>query len=335
MAASPFTAPSILLEEVRALASGRGWAALVARVGELPQEDWIAEPEVGLHLADALWRVGRSQDALQVAEPLASIFRTQGNQHLLLNLTNIIGIALFGLGRNSEAEDRWNELLAVATEAGGDDYVARASNNLGMIANIRGNREAALLYYGRALAAYRRLGQVRGLAQTHHNLGISYRDLGFAGEADRHFQRAIELAQPDGNVDVIALAESERAMLRATAGDGRFAEVLATRALRRFDELGDPLGRGEALRVLAAAARASQQADTAAVRLDKALQIAQAHGDPLLHAEVQRDRGLLLRDTGDPVAARAALLDAATHFAALGANAEAEAVRAIAADLPA
>jgi hypothetical protein len=44
---------------------------------------------------------------------------------------------------------------------------------------------------------------------------------------------------------------------------------------------------------------------------------------------VQRDRGLLLRDTGDAGAARDALTESAEHFARLGATADAEAIAAI------
>ena len=84
---------------------------------------------------------------------------------------------------------------------------------------------------------------------------------------------------------------------------------MATRALERFTRLGEPLGRADALRVLAAAARASGRDEAAAPFLDDALEIARAHSDPLLMAEVQRDRGLLLRDQGDADAAREALAE--------------------------
>ena len=56
---------------------------------------------------------------------------------------------------------------------------------------------------------------------------------------------------------------------------------------------------------------------------------ARAHSDALLRAEVQRDRGLLLRDRGDTAAAREALADSALQFHGLGAAAEAAAVLAL------
>jgi hypothetical protein len=73
-----------------------------------------------------------------------------------------------------------------------------------------------------------------------------------------------------------------------------------------------------------------QRGDEARALLDDALAVASAHSNRLLLAEVQRDRGLLLRELGDPDAGRAALLDSADHFARLGAIAESEATRALA-----
>ena len=64
-----------------------------------------------------------------------------------------------------------------------------------------------------------------------------------------------------------------------------------------------------------------------------ALEIARSHEDALLHAEVQRDRGMLLRDRGDTAAAREAFDDAAEHFRRIGAAAEAEALTVILANL--
>lgn len=326
---SPRTAPDLLREEIRALAARREWPRLVERVSSLPRGVDGVEPEVAFHYADALRRVGRTLEALAVAESLEAPVRRRGDRRLVVNLVNLLGICLFELGRNDAAEDRFAELLELATEWGDGEFTGRASNNLGMLANIRGDRGRALTCYQHAVAAYQRLGYTRGLAQTCHNLGISYRDLGFGREADEHYVRAIELALASGSEDVAALAETERAMLRARSGDGPLAARLALRARERFERIGDPLGRAEAVRVLAAAARASGRDDEAVLHLEEAFHVAREASDPLLRAEVQRDRGLLLRERGDRDAAREALADAAECFERIGAAAEATAIRAL------
>ncbi len=291
-------------------------------------------PELAFLYMDACLRIAETQRVLEVGAQLEPLVRRRGERRLLLDLINVVGAALFEMGRTADAEARFSELFELATEWENEEYAARACNNLGVLANVRGKRELALTFYQRALAAYHRLGYLRGLAQTHHNLGISYRDLRFECEADTHFQRAIDFARAAQSEDVIALSETERALLRARAGDAPLAEALARRGLERFQRMGDPLGHAEALRVLAAAAHAGGYPILAAERLDQALVIARTYADPLLSAEVQRDRGLLLRDRGQIAAAREALLESADQFALLGAEAEAAAVRTIASQLP-
>jgi tetratricopeptide (TPR) repeat protein len=311
----------------------REWAALAERLRPLGEETLTADPELGFLFADAARRLGETETSRRVAERVEPAALRSGDRRLAVNVVNLRGMALTDGGRLEDAEDAFSRLLELASEWEDEEFAARASNNLGVLANIRGQRETALTCYGRALAAYQRLGYVRGLAQTHHNLGISYRDLAFAEDADAHFRRAIEMGTASAAEDVVAGAELERALLRARAGDGPLAERMARRALERYERLGDPLGRGDALRGVAAALRASGRDPEAHDALDAALVIAQENADPLLLAEVQRDRGLLLRDDGRSDEARDALLESAASFDRLGASAEAAAVRGIAAGL--
>lgn len=332
MSQGSLTGPSQLLREARALAAKREWRLLAATLREHAIGETHAEPELAFLYADASLHLGNAVEAARVAERTLPEVRRGGDRRLLLQLINVLGIAHFESGRMEEAETRLAELLELSMLWEDEEFAARAANNLGVAANVRGRRELALAFYQRALAAYRRLGHLRGLAQTHYNLGLSYRDLHFDAEADRHYRRAIELAEAAGSDDVIALAETERGMLRARWGDGALAESMAARARQRFEEIGDPTGAAQAIRVLAAGARSRGDHELAEARLQEALAIAHSHEDAILRADVQRDRGLLLRDLGRSAEAREALLDAADHFDRMGAVAEAGAVRAIADD---
>jgi tetratricopeptide (TPR) repeat protein len=324
---------ALRLDEARSLAARRDWRALAEWGASLGEPALVAEPEAGYLYADACRRLGDPAAALRVIALLEPRVRQAGNHPLLRRVVNLAGMTLFEAGRPAQAEERFAELLELAAEDGDDEFAGRACNNLGMVANLRGRRDAALTYYVRALASYRRVGWTRGLAQTHHNLAISYRDLGFDREADANFRRAIDLAALSDTEDVVAMAETERALLRARSGDGRLAEEMARRAAERCRQMGDPVGVGHAVRVMAAAARADGRDADAEQRLDEALAVARAHSDVLLSAEVQRDRGLLLRDLERTFEAREALLEAVAGFDQIGATAEAEALRAILAEL--
>ena len=320
--ASPLT-----LDEARALRAAGDWPTLVARAAVVEDEALLREPEVAWHTAVAARRVGQAGRALALARLLEPVARLRGERRLIADVVNLTGVVLWESGRAAEAEVRFAELLEAATEWGNEDDVAAACNNLGVLANVRGRRDLALTYYQRALAAYQRLGSVAGLSQTHHNLGISYRDLGFGREADTHFRRAIELAGEAEREDVVALAEAERAGLRAAWGDGKLAGEMARRALERFQRISDPTGAAQAIRILGLAAHADGDLSAAESRFDEALAIARSHNDALLRAEVQRDRGQLLREMNRVDDARDAFTDSIVHFEQIGAAAEAEALR--------
>jgi tetratricopeptide (TPR) repeat protein len=327
----PRPAAPLSIREARQLAADRQWQRLAERAGADGGLDLA--PEAALHVADSLWRVGRTPDGLRLAESIETAIRASGDRRLLLDLINILGITLFQLGRMEDAAARFADLLDRSAEWRDDEFAARASNNLGVIANVRGHREMAITSYERSLAAYQRMGYVRGLAQTHHNLAISYRDLGLTDKSDAHFVNAIGFASRAESEDIIAFAETERAMLQAQLGDGELAESMACVAMRRFERLGDLARRGEVLRVRAAAARARADDRAAVDFLDEALRIATAHSSRLLEAEIHRDRGILLRDRGDYAEARADLERAIAAFDALGAGAEAANVRGILGEL--
>lgn len=326
-------APPPDLREIRSLVRLRDWPAVAERLRSIPLEGLLAEPELGFHYADACHRIGQAARAREIAEQLEATVLRLGDRGLFLALVNVIGIAHFGAGEIDSAHARFGSLLEYAVAWHNEEFAARAANNLGIIANLRGRTEAALTYFERALASYTRVGNPRGLAQTHHNLGIAYRDLGHLPEAEGHLRQALGLATTAESEDVVALAEAEMANLKLRAGDPPLTRSLARRALERFERLGDPLGTAEARRVLALADEAAGRLEEALDQLEQALAVGRAYEEPLLRAEVQRDRGRILAARGERTPALEAFSDAASQFDAIGARGDAAAVRTRAAEL--
>jgi tetratricopeptide (TPR) repeat protein len=276
-----------MVERARVLYHQRAYRRLADHLDALPRENLMAQPQLGFWLADAWRRLGRTQAALELDVAITPACRYSGIARLEQDRLNLEGMLRFETGDVWGAEGAWRELVAHATEAGDDEFIARANNNLGIIYTLQARPMEAAACYERAVASYRMAGLRRGIAQSHQNLAITYRELGQAAEADDHFAAAIRYAWDDGSDDEIARAEQERALLiYYSRHDARLALATVKRAMLRFTRLGDPLGYADSLRVRAMIELGEKMLEPARRHAEHALEHARTAGHRLLEAEV-------------------------------------------------
>lgn len=243
--------PGSLEALARPLYEAREYADVAALLEPAAADVALRHAQLAFWLADAWRRLGRGAEARDLLDRAAAAFARRGNDALHRHRLNLYSMLHFEAGSVAAAEAACRELLTGASEAGDDDFVARANNNLGVIYTLQARWEEAIACYERAMAAYRNLGRRRGLAQCHQNLGITYRELEFAPKADQHFLQAIRYASVDGSEDEVARAEQERALLIYLAHrDAPLARATAERALERFERLGERGWMADTLRVL-------------------------------------------------------------------------------------
>jgi tetratricopeptide (TPR) repeat protein len=200
-------------------------------------------------------------------------------------LTNQLGVACFELGILDEAEHAFLQALDLGRRDGDDLLLARASNNMGMIANIRGQRDLAVGHYQLAIPAYQRLGHVRGLAETYHNLALTAREQALLDASDDYERRAIEFAEQAHDDRLQVMGEIGLAEICLLRGDATLAEKRSLRAARRCKELRDSINEADALRAAAAARLAGSRSLGAGRLLDRAVGLAREHGAALIEAE--------------------------------------------------
>jgi tetratricopeptide (TPR) repeat protein len=148
-------------------------------------------------------RTGDERRALSWLRELEPRLAEDGDRSAHRRAVNMIGAACLAIGELEEAASAFGTALDLATQTDDLLLLARATNNLGAIANLQGDHERALWHYRIALPTFQRLGQRRGLAASYHNIAITFRDLGELDEADENERRAIEYAT-DGAVPRLA-----------------------------------------------------------------------------------------------------------------------------------
>jgi tetratricopeptide (TPR) repeat protein len=275
------------------LAANGDWSELCAFFVSQPADAPAPPPEMANLRAEALLRSGRPREARDWMTVALPLIEQRNDRSALRQAVNLMGAANFELGELASAAASFERALDLGHLEDDDLLVARATNNLGAIANIRGEREVALSMYTMAVAAYQRLGQPRGLAVAYHNMAITFRHIGLLERADDCECRAIEFAREAENRHLLALARIGRAELSLLSGDARFAEAAAVLVAREFEDRDEPIQRANALRVVGAARLACGNLEGAALALDEGLTLAALSGASLVEAELLRTRAEL------------------------------------------
>ncbi len=188
------------------------------------------------------------------------------------------GLALRADGALDEAVEAYNVALAHFETAAQPGAAIVTLNNLGAVAQMRGDVEAA---------------------------GGFYRDALMRAEAD----------QDDGRV---ALSCGNLGALHLDSGDLVRAKVFAGRALDLYTQLGDPAGRGNQLGNLGLIAQQSGDRDTARDRLSEAIGAFLAAQNPVGAGRTLLRFGEMAREEGDADRARDAFHRAGDLLARAG-----------------
>jgi tetratricopeptide (TPR) repeat protein len=198
-------------------------------------------------------------------------------------------LAGFALERGDfvDAQDRFHHALQLARS--NPILVGKIEQNLGIIANIRGEWLEAMEHYARSLTAYEASSDNRGCAIAHHNLGMIHADRKQWTEADRHYQVAQALAEAAGDRHLGAIALMNQAEVRLAEGDYDKAWAGAQQALQVFTEVEARRHKAGAHRLLGMVCRRRGQTALAESHLGAAFEIAASASCPLIQADSAKE----------------------------------------------
>lgn len=210
-----------------------------------------ADPGTVLRDATVAMRQGNLPGAAALAAAAAARFRERGDVDGRMRSENLLGAVAFETGQVGDAERCFGAALELAHTLDDSLMTARASNNLASVAHLTGRPELALSLYRTALLSYQRLGDRRGMAETLHNLGIAFRQLGQWTDAERAAEEAVRHAEVAGDAALRALAHVGLAELQLECRAWPQAERGIAQAAALAVEGKDPIGVAEAGRLRA------------------------------------------------------------------------------------
>ena len=277
------------------------------------------EPEAALVAATAATRLGRYGAAISVAESALAQFHARGDRDGRMRSLNLLGVIAFERGHLDEAERNLGEALELARELDDSLMAARASNNLASLAQLGEKPEVALSLYRSALVSYQRLGDRRGMAETHHNLGLVFRQMGRLHDARETVEQAVRLADGAADGSLRALTLTGQAELYLGLGEVARARQDATVAQQLARTTGDEIGAAEAGRLRALVELEEGDLDLALAEAQAARATAARHGSALLQGESAAAAARVLRALGRVAEAEALRAEARGLFERLGA----------------
>lgn len=315
---------SALFRDLEQLAAAGRHREVLEALARLPADVREGRTRSALLAAEAHGRLGEHEAAVHWADLARTLARTRGESHAELRARNYQGLIAFRHGDVADADRHFTDALEMARALRDHTTEARCLNNLGILANIRGEPDAALANYRRALVAYQQVGHVRGIAETYHNIGISLRDQGNLQAALGAAEEAVRLATQAGDEQLVALASTGRAELHLALGDPALAAAELMRAADRYTRIGFRAGLPEVWRVQAAVARTLGDGKEAVALLIRAAQLATEHSSTDTLADIERDLSAALAAAGDLDGARAARDRAVALYRKVGATRAAE-----------
>lgn len=170
-------------------------------------------PESQILAAGVASRIGEFDLSSALAGTAQTAFRLAGDDDGVLECINLLGAIAFERGCIDDAEAQFRTVLDLAEGRDCPRFAARSANNLANIAHMRDQRDYANALYQKALDAYYRAEDERGIVETRHNLMLSNRaGLGTA-EALLACSRSVETAERLGVGGLISLTLLGRAEL--------------------------------------------------------------------------------------------------------------------------
>ena len=265
----------------------------LTRGDELPTATTILRWIAGSHFADA--NHGAAEDCVTAAIATAEAW----DDSLAVGYAvNMLGMFRWQQGELDEAVRLYNDARERAVRAGDAKLAAITAQNLGVIANIRGDFARALEFYQASLADYRSMGLVRDVCIALNNLGMVYTDTERWDEAELSYREAIELVRDLRDIGLRVQIEVNVVEMWVARRDFERARVAADAAMELASQMGDAQIPGDAYRLLGVIERESGDLARAESMLERAAEVAAARQDMLLMAETSREQADVHRRQG-------------------------------------
>ncbi|MGI8509074.1 MAG: diguanylate cyclase [Gemmatimonadaceae bacterium] len=250
---------------------------------------WIART----YQVEEAWDV-----VLDCCEAAIAIAEAWADDSAVGHAINIQAAVRWKQGNLDEAERHFMAARTRAIKAGDAKLSAMTAQNLGVLANIRGDHGVAQHHFEASLNEYRSLGLTEDVSWALNNLGLLYSATKRWDDAERVFAEAVQISDLAGDVSTRVVLDVNRAELWVARGDFARAQASIDRALEFASRSSDASVVGKATKLLGVIAREVGDFAESERQFLRADELATARQEVLLQAEIARERADLARRMG-------------------------------------
>jgi putative nucleotidyltransferase with HDIG domain len=226
---------------------------------------------------------------LDCAEAALAVAEAHGHLGALGHAASLLAAIRLQQGDLDEAERLYRRARIGAVQAGESRFAAVTSQNLGIVASIRGDHCAAVGHYTASLETYRELHLQHDVCVVLNHLALLHTRSGRWDDAECAYDEAMIVAVRLCDCAAQMLIEVHRAELHVARGDFVAARAAAGRAMCAHRLADDAPCLGEAHKVYGVVERECGDFGNAARHLDRAYEIATTRGDVLLLADTTKE----------------------------------------------
>jgi diguanylate cyclase (GGDEF)-like protein/putative nucleotidyltransferase with HDIG domain len=285
---------------------GRGWEARKFLEDALRGLNVQNEDHAGAAAAIVRWIARSFSDegvldaALDCCEAAHAMSAERGDQSGVAHAINLRAVIFQRRGKLDEAEELYERVRELAESTSDTRLLAMAQQNLGTLANIRGEFALALDRYRSSLGGYRRMNAVEYYGPLLTNMALVLTDLRRWKHAERSITEALLACESTDDTAGRIAAQSAAVNLLLARCKWTEAEGAASTTLRAAESEGAHDALGELHKYHGIALRELEKFEDAERAFSRAGAIATARKDSLLAADVARELAEVHHRCGRP-----------------------------------